>query len=137
MIFLSNASLRYAVDICLERENYRVLIAVNDKDARKKIANRLIEISNACSEAKAKATNQSYYIKFENGSLIVLPPMSESARCHRSHLLIVDDLVDERIIDEVLRPKESLERLDYIRRRNKERTITSQGNNHENHHESR
>ena len=91
MIFLSNAALRYAVDICLEKDKYKVGIAIFDEDKRA-AAHQFVYSMVSDSDYVENIRNSKYNfeVHFKNGSAIKFVYPSDNARGHRFHLLIED-----------------------------------------------
>lgn len=113
MIFLSNAALRYAVDICQEKENYRVGIASIDTDkleTMRKLLPTLIT-DRDCIETIINSKNN-FKIYFKNGSWIRFLSVNNS-KGSRFHLLIADKNIPIDIMNNVLRPCENLAWLEY------------------------
>lgn len=111
MIPLSRAALRYVVDICCERENYKVLIASSDSSMRENIEKVLLAMACIADTEKVINTRGEFKIIFKNGSLIKVIRANESSRGNKAHAIIVDPEVDREIKDCVLRPMETLERV--------------------------
>ena len=114
MLYLSDASLQYAVARCKERENYRVGIATHNKEsAFEKLTPML---GNEVRKIKHNPNNM--YIKLNNGSDIRFMPISEYSKGFKIHLLIVDESVDDDFLKSVLLPCETLEEYERLKRRN-------------------
>lgn len=114
MIFLSNSALKYAVDICQEKEKYKIGIASMDTDkleAMRELLPTLIT-DRDCVESILNSKNE-FRICFKNGSTIRLINSSYNACGLRFHLLIVDRSISIDIINNMLRPCENLEWLEY------------------------
>lgn len=115
MIFLSNAALRYAVEICAEVPKYQVIVtALVDK--RLKIQEDLIDLVNRLYISEVHWIKNSYNraeIYLKNGSHITVVPASDSARGYREHLLIVDKDINPKVIKDVFIHKEILDWDDY------------------------
>ena len=115
MIFLSNAALRYAVDICQEKEKYRVGIASLDADkleAMRELLPTLI-VDRHCIESIINTKNE-FRIRFTNGSTIMFISSSSNACGQRLHLLIADRDIPFDIMNNILRPCENLEWMNYM-----------------------
>lgn len=113
MIFLSNSALRYAVDICQERERYRVGIASMDEDkleAMRELLPALIT-DRDCIEKIINSKNE-FKIYFKNGSLISFLSTNNSLG-RRLHLLIADINIPIDIMNSILRPCENLAWMEY------------------------
>lgn len=115
MIFLSNAALRYAVEVCAETEQYKVIVtALADK--RPEIQNKLINLVKQVCESEIytiKNICNRTEIYYKNGSYIILAPANESMRGYRSHLLIADRDIDRETLEAVFYAKEILDMFDY------------------------
>lgn len=115
MIFLSNAALRYAVEVCAEIPSYQVIVtALTDKLPG--VQRELINLANQiCGTEvywiKSSCNRTEIYLK--NGSLIKVVPANESARGYRSHLLIADRDIDRETLEAVFYAKEILDVFDY------------------------
>lgn len=109
MIYLSNAALRYAVNICLELPNYRVVVCPESRnewaDLTDQIINYIPSLAiNINRVIKTKSGN--CFIEFVNGSIIQFCSANESSRGLRANLIIVSSKLDEEFINVVLRPME-------------------------------
>lgn len=109
MIYLSNAALKYAVDVCLELPTYKVIVCPELRAKWDYILDQMVDYIpskdiNICRILKNKSGD--YYISFTNGSIIRIVPASDSSRGYRANLVVVDNKVDEDIINTVLRPIE-------------------------------
>ena len=115
MIFLSNAALRYAVEVCAETEQYKVIVtALADK--RPEIQNKLIDLVKQVCESEIymiKNICNRTEIYYKNGSYIILAPANESMRGYRFHLLIADRDIDRETFEDVFYAKEILDMFDY------------------------
>lgn len=112
---LSNAALRYAVDICQEKEKYRVGIASLDADkleAMRELLPTLI-VDRNCIESIINTKNE-FRICFTNGSTIMFISSSSNACGQRLHLLIADRDTPFDIMNNILRPCENLEWMNYM-----------------------
>ena len=113
MIFLSSSALRYAVDICQEKERYRVGIASMDADkleAMRELLPTLIT-DRDCIEKIINSKNE-FKIYFKNGSLISFLSANNSLG-RRLHLLIADINIPIDIMNSILRPCENLAWMEY------------------------
>lgn len=109
MIYLSNAALRYAVNICLELPNYRVVICPESRNEWADLIDQIIDYipSLAININRAKKTKSgNCFIEFSNESVILFCPANESSRGLRANLIIVSSKLDEEFINVVLRPME-------------------------------
>ena len=109
MIYLSNAALRYAVNICLELPNYRVVICPESRNEWADLIDQIIDYtpSLAININRAKKTKSgNCFIEFSNESVILFCPTNESSRGLRANLIIVSSKLDEEFINVVLRPME-------------------------------
>lgn len=108
MLFLSNAAIRYAVNICEENDRYKVGIAVN-RNNREATTEMLLDISEELPGVK-QIINSHYCfeILFKNESTIKVIPATTSARANKCHLLIVDPEVSLNVILNDLEPCETL-----------------------------
>lgn len=108
MVFLSNLAIMRAFTTCLERDNYRVNVAVNSL--------RMLHITISVIEKqvedhdyypiKRKSTSSSYWVAFENGSTIDVFFVRDSTRGKKCNLLIVDKNVKDKVVRTVLMPGE-------------------------------
>lgn len=115
MLFLSNAAIRYAVDICQEKEKYKVGIAIRGEDKRE-VVRELISsmISNSDCVERIRDSKYSFEICFKNGSIIRFIHPSDSSRGQKLHLLIVDRKIPIDIVQNVLKRCEIIEWLEYM-----------------------
>ena len=119
MIFLSNAALRYAVEVCAEIPSYQVIVtALTDKLPG--VQRELINLANQIcgtevywikSSCKSSCNRTEIYLK--NGSHIMLTPANESMRGYSSNLLIADRDIDRETLETVFYAKEILDMFDY------------------------
>ena len=115
MIFLSNAALRYAVEVCAETERHQVIVAAL-ADKRSEIQNKLIDLVKQVCESEVymiKNICNRTEIYYKNGSHIMLTPANESMRGYRSNLLIADRDIDRETLETVFYAKEILDMFDY------------------------
>lgn len=109
MIYLSNAALRYAVNICLELPNYHVIICPKSRNEWEDIIDQLVDYIPSLGinvNKISKSKSGDCCIKFTTGSIIRFVLASDSSRGYKTNLVIVDSEVDEDIINTVLRPME-------------------------------
>lgn len=109
MIYLSNAALRYAVNICLELPNYHVVICPEFRNEWVDIIDQLIDYIPSLGinvHRILKSKSGDCCIEFTTGSIIRFVPAHDSSRRYRTNLVIVDSKIDEDIINTVLRPME-------------------------------
>lgn len=109
MIYLSNAALRYAVNICLELPNYRVVICPESRNEWADLIDQIIDYipSLAININRAKKTKSgNCFIEFSNESVILFCPANESSRGIRANLVIASSKLDEDFINAVLIPME-------------------------------
>lgn len=115
MIFLSNAALRYAVEVCAEIERHQVMVAAL-ADKRSEIQNKLIDLVKQVCESEVymiKNICNRTEIYYKNGSHIMLAPANESMRGYRSNLLIADRDINRETLETVFYAKEILDMFDY------------------------
>ena len=109
MIYLSNAALRYAVNICLKLPNYHVVICPESRSEWGEFIDQIIDYipSLAINFNRAKKTKSgNCFIEFTNGSIILFCPAKESNRGMRANLIITSPKLDEDFINAVLIPME-------------------------------
>lgn len=110
MIYLSNAALRYAVNICFELPNYRVVICPEFRSEWRDLIDQIIDYippSLAISVNRIHKTKSgNCFIEFSNGSVILFCSAHESSRGIRANLVIVSSKLDEGFINAVLIPME-------------------------------
>lgn len=109
MVYLSNAALRYAVNICLELPNYHVIICPKSRNEWKDIIDQIVDYIpslaiNVNRIHTAKSSN--CFIEFFNGSVIKFVAAHESSRGYRANLVEVSSEVSDEFINAVLRPME-------------------------------
>ena len=104
-IYLSYSSLQYAVNICQEKEMYRVGIAIKDKISNQESKVFLLTLIKDNNNIE-KIFNSSHEFKicFKNGSLISFINTSGNARGIRRHLLIIDKNISEDVIRSIILP---------------------------------
>lgn len=108
-INLSYSALTYAVNICQEKDRYRVGIAIEDKDEEscKEAKNFLLTLAKDCDNVEEFADSKhksNFHIYFKNGSLIRFINTSGNAKSQRYHLLISDKNIDEDIMRCIILP---------------------------------
>ena len=114
MLFLSNAAIRYAVDVCQEREKHKIGIAIHGEDKRNNMRELILSmISNLDCIERIRNTKVNFEIYFKNGSMIKFVYPSDNARGNRWHLLIADKEIPMDIIQNVLKRCELLDWYEY------------------------
>ncbi len=111
MIYLNDDAIKYAVSICRERPNYKVGIITAGIAKIQSVYDVLRCTVDECDCRMRKSIN-SIQITFNNGSTIIVVHASENMRGYKMHLLIIDEFVDDRIVEQVLLFIESLEDYD-------------------------
>ena len=109
MIYLSNAALRYAVNICLELPNYHVFICPEFRSEWGDLIYQIIDYVPSLAENinRAKKTKSgNCFIEFSNGSVILFCPAKENSRGMRANLIIASSKLDKDFIYAVLLPME-------------------------------
>lgn len=106
MIDMSNAALRYAVDVCVEIPEYSIIVFVNSHVgfdyAKDKIKKRLIN-----RPVRTRSySDVNFSVLFDNGSSITIVYGTNNARGLLCKLAIVDAGIPEPIISNVVRPAE-------------------------------
>lgn len=115
MIFLSNAAVRYAVDICQEKAKYKVGIAIRSENKRNAVRELVLSmVANSGCVERIINSKHNFEICFKNGSVIKFIYASDSARMNRLHLLIADIDIPIDIMQRVLKPCENLEWFEYM-----------------------
>lgn len=109
MLYYSDAAIKYAVDKCLEKNNYKVIIATTRKPYT---VEKLLQM--AKDVAVFKNTTTESLVAFNNGSSIKCIRISTSCRGNAANLLIVDEDINDDILRNVFIP---MEKLDWIQRR--------------------
>lgn len=94
MLYLTDLSLKYAIDICLTKPKYVVYIAELDDISIKKTFYYLLGKITDDSIAGKGFTNTFGEIDFRNGSYIRVIDASTTAKYNHCHLLIVDNKID-------------------------------------------
>lgn len=114
MIFLSDAAIRYAVDVCQERKGYTVGIAIQNPEGRDIVCKKILSmISDSDCITKIKNLKHDFAIWFDNGSMIRCIAASESSRTMAFHLVIASWDIPIDIMDNVLKPIEKTEWIEY------------------------
>lgn len=114
MIFLSKAAIRYAVDVCQERERHRIGIAIHGEDKRNDMHELILSmISDSDYIERIRDSKYNFEIYFKNGSVIKFIYPSDNARGNRWHLLIADKEIPMDIIQNVLKRCEILDWYEY------------------------
>ncbi len=109
MIALSDSALRYAVEVCRERSNYKVGIVPYDTYEMRCIVEGISSLlkKETCLE-HIRSNGWNYYVEFPNGSMLKIIRPSNSARGHRFHLVVINKFLDREVRD-ILRSVELLE----------------------------
>ncbi len=109
MLYLSSDDeLQYAVSKCLHNAMFRVIIAFNTASRRNNALAEIQRILANRTDCRIRASNHEFRVEFQNGSYLRSVVASDNARGYRSHLLVVDDTIDRNIINEILRPYETM-----------------------------
>lgn len=109
MIYLSNAALRYAVNICLELPNYHVVICSESRSEWGDLIDQIVDYIPSLSENinRAKKTKSgNCFLEFSNKSVILFCSAKESSRGTRANLIIASSKLDKNFINTVLLPME-------------------------------
>lgn len=115
MIVMSNSALKYAIDVCRERDNYKIgVVPYSTAQAEAIIETLKISYQNDNDlRLVNKVSFDGFQMQFNNGSLIRIIPSSYTARGNRFHLIIADNLVDRNFLSKAILPYEILEWRDY------------------------
>lgn len=104
-INLSYSSLAYAINICQEKDGYRVGIAIGDEDSYEEAKDFLLTFIKDCDNIEQASNSKSnFHIYFKNSSLIKSVNTSGNARGQRYHLLISDKNVCEDVMNNIILP---------------------------------
>ena len=104
-IYLSYASLQYAINICQEKDGYKVGIAIGDEISYEEAKDFLLTLVKNYDNIEQVANSKSnFHIYFKNGSLIRFINTSGNARGQRYHLLIADKNVSEDVMRCIILP---------------------------------
>lgn len=108
---MSLSALKYSANICEELPKYKIGVALLDMSDSKSIIDILKE---NIKDTGVKIVTSKYnsIIKFSNGSSIKSIYASDNSRGSAFHLLIVENGIDRKIINGVLRP---CEKVDYYK----------------------
>lgn len=112
MIYLNDFALRYAIQICAKKKNYKILIVAFTKlDVETcffKIK-KLQEYNKKIIKYVASKNTSVCFIEFINGSKITITRAANTAsRGNKCHLLIADKRIKKEIIKDVFMPCEIL-----------------------------
>ena len=114
MLFLSNAAIHYAVDICLEKDKYKVGIAVKGFEKRDSVRQQILDmVAGSDCVGHIRNSNYNFEVQFKNGSRIKLILASDNSRGNKLHLLIVDREISIDIVECVLKRCELLDWMEY------------------------
>ena len=110
MIYLSNSAIQYAVNLCVEFEGLKAIIVSPDSDTRNRVAHylRSIILQEDEDDPQLKLADNTYLLRFPNGSFIKVIGASANIHASRAHLLVVDINTDKEIVNNVLKPLETL-----------------------------
>lgn len=110
MLFLSEASLRYAVGRILETTDYSVYIICPDNEKCNDVMETVEELAPAYEIDRTWINNRGYYIFFANGGTIrIYAPNPESKYTVSYHLLIVDEKLDMDLVTQNMKDCERKE----------------------------
>lgn len=117
MLWLSDEAVQYAVAKCRNTAGYRIGIAVSNASVRQNLDHLLRELLEDRDNYRIRRNGgHTIVIEFGNGSYIRTLPASEYARGYRVHLLIADENINDEVLNCVLRPLETLEHIERMRR---------------------
>jgi len=94
MLYLSEASIEFAVKECRRRNGYTVIVVVNSHTMLENTFNNLRCMLDKYNDVRFRKNMNSGCIDFKNGSYVRVVPATENARGYKSHLLIMDECVD-------------------------------------------
>ena len=101
MIELSDLTLRFAVNECLEKERYRTLIATGGLTEFDEVTKQIDILATDIVDSMCNGGTKSYI--FKNGSSIrVIPPLGNNARGHKANLTIVSKHINDNIRRDIL-----------------------------------
>ena len=109
---LSKSTLKYAIDICEERNNYRIIIFISSDFRAKNLLHKLVSLYKDCNYIKINSVSGGFEIVFNNGSIITILTCVDFFKGRRAHTVIVDDLIGGDMLDRVILPCESLRNYD-------------------------
>lgn len=129
MIYLSNAALKYAVNICEELPGYKVCISISKTSDLVSAYHFLVANININNINYKFSMNKSAFnvnvpfskIEFNNSSLIAFIPANEFSKGYACNLLIADHNIDRRIITDCLLFCEKMDYYKYQTRENKDK----------------
>lgn len=119
MLYYSYSALKYALDRCFEKPQYKVgIVPLNMKST---IEDLIILMHKKEYEQFQDSmvwyqNKNHFYVHFTNGSMIECLPATENARSRAYHLIIVDEKVNDDVLCQVLRPMEKLETIERYNR---------------------
>ncbi len=116
MIILSKSALKYAVDICKERNNYRIIIFTYSEHRAEKLCQKLESLYKDYNCLKINSVSGGFKIVFNNDSIIRILTCVDFFKGSRAHTVIVDDLIDRNMLNRVILPCESLNNYDCYNR---------------------
>ena len=110
MIAYSNAGAIYAVLQCIEKSNYKFVIACSSGRAIKEVFDVCMKIIEKLGLDKPQCRVSSYngLITFKNGSTIDIIPANNSARGKAANIVMYEAGVSDEIRDKVLRHIEKI-----------------------------
>ena len=118
MLILSDASLKYAVDVCLEKKS-KIIIVVENSFYVGYVSGELEDIifdSKGAFERRKSSTYTVYSCK--NGSTIMVIKAGEFCRGYRANTVIVQQSIfDTTIVNQVFGPIETLDEFEIRRPR--------------------
>ena len=116
MIFLSDSAIKYSVNICTERSNYRVGIAIYDPNIKIHVQNQICDICGKLGDGLVQrivGQKHNFRVDFENGSNIRFLNTTGSSRGVKTHLLVLDEGIPYELWDNVRRT-EVLDMMEYF-----------------------
>lgn len=117
MLWLSDEAIEYAVAKCRREPGYKVGIALGTRARKNQVEMCLRECLRDTDEFRVRRSVCNMTVEFHNGSYIRVIPASDNERGYRMHLLIADENISDEVINCVLEPYETLEKLERQQRR--------------------
>ena len=106
-INLSYSALQYAINICQEKDGYRVGIASGDEISYEEAKDFLLKLVKDCGNIEKVANSKyeyNFHTYFKNGSFIKFINTSGNVRGQRYNLLISDKNISEDVMRCIILP---------------------------------
>ncbi len=118
MLILSEAALRYAVDVCMEKESSIIIVVRNSNDVRR-VSKELEDIifDTGGRPRKEEFSPRNVYYGYANYSTIRIITVWESMGYRVNTVIVQEEIFDTPIVNTIFRPIETLDQYEILRKR--------------------